>query len=239
MAGGALAVLGAGQAAAQGGAAFRKLRHVGAGGQVMPYRLRAPKDSGRLPVVLWLHGAGGRGVDNEKQISGGNTLGATSWAAPCIVLAPQCPENEVWAPLNDRPEPTRHLRQALDILTSVMRTTAGDPARVYVVGQSMGGFGAWALAAHHPELFAAVVPLCGGGDARLAGRLAHTPIWAFHGAKDDSVPVQRSRDMVAAVRAAGGQPRYTEYPQVDHLVWERAFREPDLAPWLFGQRLAP
>ena len=102
----------------------------------------------------------------------------------------------------------------------------------------MGGFGTWTAITAHPQLFAAAIPLCGGGDVNQAAKLKQIPIWAFHGAKDQAVPVERSREMIAAIRKAGGNPKYTEYPDQDHAVWEKAFNEPDLLPWVFAQKRA-
>jgi predicted peptidase len=101
----------------------------------------------------------------------------------------------------------------------------------------MGGFGAWQIITAHSRLFAAAFPICGGGDPGKAARLAKMPIWAFHGAEDDVVNPNLSRDMIQAIKEAGGTPLYTEYPGVGHASWERAFKEPELLEWLFAQRL--
>jgi predicted peptidase len=106
---------------------------------------------------------------------------------------------------------------------------------VNLAGQSNGGIGTWILIAERQELYAAAIPLCGGGNPKRAARLAGMPIWAFHGERDDVIPVGHSRDMIAAIRRAGGTPRYTEYKGVDHNVWTPAFKEPGLVEWLFAQ----
>jgi predicted peptidase len=111
-----------------------------------------------------------------------------------------------------------------------------DRARTYPLVQSMGGYGAWALIAEYPDLFAAAVPICGGGDTAKATRMKNVPVWAFHGELDRAVPVERSREMVAALRRAGGRVRYTEYKGADHVVWNLAFGEAELLPWVFAQR---
>jgi predicted peptidase len=103
----------------------------------------------------------------------------------------------------------------------------------------MGGYGTWDLLARRPDLIAAAVPICGGGDEQEVGRFAHIPIWAFHGADDTTVPVARSRNMVAALRAAGANVRYTEYAGTGHDSWTPASQEPELLPWLFSQRRRP
>jgi len=137
---------------------------------------------------------------------------------------------------DDTITPTRQLRLVYEMIRELLRTYKIDDARVYVAGQSMGGFGTLAIISQHPRLFAAGVVLCGGGDQAKLSRLVSTPIWAFHGAKDESVPVERSRTIVAGIRNAGGQARYTEYADGDHLIWLRVVKEPELLPWLFAQR---
>jgi predicted peptidase len=110
-----------------------------------------------------------------------------------------------------------------------------DSRRIYIAGQSMGGIGTWNFIAARPDIFAAAIPLCGGGDVSRASVIAKIPIWAFHGSNDKSVPVTESRMMIAAVQQAGGNPRYTEYPGVGHEVWLKAFQEKGLVEWLFAQ----
>jgi predicted peptidase len=111
-----------------------------------------------------------------------------------------------------------------------------DPKRLYLMGLSMGGFGTWDTVERHPEMFAAAVPICGGGDSKRVGEIAKLPVWVFHGEKDSVVPVRLSREMVEALKAAGGSPRYTEYPGVDHNSWTPAFKEPELLKWLTAQK---
>jgi len=104
------------------------------------------------------------------------------------------------------------------------------------MGLSMGGYGTWDMIQRNPQMFAAAVPICGGGDVTKAERIARLPVWAFHGNKDNVVPTSRSRDMIEAMRKAGGSPHYTESPGVGHGVWTVAFGDPELAKWLFAQR---
>jgi predicted peptidase len=213
--------------------------------QSLPYRLFVPQavDKRRLyPLVLWLHGGAGRGNDNAKQIAGGNILGAHVWTTPenqaknpCFVVAPQCPENETWATF-DEAKPAAALQLVMELLADLRRTLQIDPHLLYVAGQSLGGFGTWSIISAHPEMFAAASPLCGGGDESQASRLTKTSIWAFHGEKDQTVSVERSRKMISAIRQAGGNPKYTEYKDTGHQVWEKAFREPELLPWAFAQK---
>jgi predicted peptidase len=187
--------------------------------ETLPYRLFVPQPyekKKRYPLMLWLHGGAGRGIDNVKQISGGNTLGSHVWTTaeqqtdhPCFVLAPQCPEDSQWA-TEDKVIPTRPLELVLELLKELHQTFSVDQQRLYVSGQSMGGFGTWSLIAQNPRMFAAAIPICGGGDESAAVRLKAMSIWAFHGAQDEAVSVTRSRTMIAAIKRAGGTPRYTE-----------------------------
>jgi len=215
-------------------------------GQTMPYRLFIPKDydqNQKYPLILWLHGAGSVGKDNLKQISGASRLGTHTWTAPenqakhpAFVVAPQCPQNlGCWDNSQTR-DPGPHLLAVLKILNALRTEFSIDSERIYVAGQSMGGYGTWDLITKRPDLFAAAIPLCGGGNTALAAAARDVPIWAFHGDADPTVPVEQSRRMIAAVNQAGGHPRYTEYKGVGHNVWERAFKEPGLVDWLFSQR---
>jgi len=214
-------------------------------GKTMPYRLFIPRGydaQKNYPLILWLHGGGGRGTDNVKQISEGNASGSHIWTTPAnqathpsFVLAPQCPEGEMWTSI-DTAKSTDQLKLVLELLVAIQKEFSIDLNRLYVAGQSMGGLGTWSLISEHPGIFAAAIPVCGGGDETLAPRLVKTAVWAFHGALDQSISANRSRQMVAAIRKADGSPRYTEYPDLGHNSWDRAFAEPDLLPWLFAQR---
>jgi predicted peptidase len=214
-------------------------------GRVLPYRLFVPEGYDprkSYPLVLWLHSGGGSGDDNVSQITRGSTRGANLWTRPehqarqpAFVVAPQCPRGGQWAG-HESGKPTRNLRAAVELIGALREEFNVDGGRVYVVGQSLGGFGAWAAITHWPRLFAAAIPVCGGGNEALASRLVDEPIWAFHGERDDAVNVGRSRKMIAAIRAEGGEPRYTEYPGAGHAIWPRVFREPRLVWWLFSQR---
>jgi predicted peptidase len=203
----------------------------------IPYRLFVPAaydKTQRYPLILWLHGAGGIGRDNRKQFSSGNYLGSHIWTRPEIqakhpafVVVPQCPDSvSCWG---------SRLPIVLEILDSLNSEFSIDSQRIYVAGQSMGGFGTWDMISLKPDLFAAAVPLCGGGNPAHAPGITKIPIWAFHGAADTNVPVTESRRMISAVQQAGGTPRYTEYKGVGHNVWEKAFKEPELVEWLFAQ----
>jgi predicted peptidase len=111
-----------------------------------------------------------------------------------------------------------------------------DKDRVYLTGLSMGGYGTWALAAAHPEKFAAIAPICGGGNPAEAAKLARLPIWVFHGAKDPTVPIERSKEMVEAIKAAGGDAKFTIYPEAGHDSWTETYNNPELYQWLLAQK---
>ena len=151
-----------------------------------------------------------------------------------FVVAPQSP-GEGWVDY-DSVTPTRYLRLVFELIEELRRTQSIDEHRLYVAGQSMGGFGTFAIISEHPQLFAAGVALCGGGDETRVTNLIKTPIWAFHGTRDETVPVERSRRIVTAIRKAGGDAKLTEYPDGDHLIWTKVVQEPELLAWLFGTR---
>ena len=213
--------------------------------ETLLYRLFVPNNydgKKKYPLVVYLHGGGGRGTDNLKQIQGGNgylidffTQAETQARYPSLVVAPQSPMQEGWIEY-DSITPTRQLRLVFELIRDLQRSYSIDSSRLYVSGQSMGGFGTFAIVSEHPSMFAAAVALCGGGDESKVARLVGTPIWAFHGEKDEAVSVERSRNIVAAIRKAGGQVRYTEYAEADHLIWSKVVREPELLSWLFAQR---
>ena len=214
--------------------------------ETLPYRLFTPRNYNKqrkYPLVLWLHGGAGRGNDNLKQVAGGNILGSHVWTLPenqekhpCFVVAPQCPENEMWTTPDDKS--SGEMRLVMELLESLRPRFNLDAQRFYVTGQSMGGFGTWCAISDHPRMFAAAVPVCGGGNVSAARNLTKTPIWAFHGETDNAVSVERSRQMIAAIRQAGGTPRYTEYKGRGHVIWDEVFNEPELVPWVFAQKLS-
>jgi predicted peptidase len=220
---------------------------------VMPYRLFRPHASGKRPLVVFLHGSGGLGDDNLKQMGLGNIFGTRVWALPenqrkfpCYVVAPQTDRGWVrYAPASPGDSVARVVpglgdgaRLVLEIVEGLQREFAIDERRIYVTGQSMGGAGAWHMTAQRPRLFAAAVVCCGSrtGDAAVAS--VGTPLWNFHGDADATVPPTVSRDRIAALRKAGGHPLSTEYAGVGHNVWEWAYTEPALVGWVFSQRRA-
>jgi predicted peptidase len=216
-------------------------------GETMPYRLFVPPGydaAKKYPLILWLHNAMARGSDNLLQISGTDYAGTHLWTTPeaqakfpAFVLAPQVSDTKAWArPHADTPPIS--IRLALEILDTVEKEYAIDLDRVYVAGQSMGGEGVWATLAARPRQFAAAIALCGYGEPWMIEQAARTPVWVFQGAADDIVTVEHARQWIAALRKAGGAPKYSEYPGVRHHVWDNAFADPALPPWLAAQRRA-
>ncbi len=219
-------------------------------GKTFKYRLLAPvriEPGVKYPVVLFLHGAGERGVDNEKQLQYFPEMMAQAEYQrkfPCFVVAPQCRAGKMWVNLDwsskqsiPMDEPTADMAAAVAALEQVLDKHPVDARRIYLTGLSMGGYGAWDLAARQPERFAAVVPICGGGDEKQAAKLKNLPIWAWHGDQDNAVPVERSRSMIEAIQAAGGEPKYTELPGVGHNSWTPAYTAEDgVVPWMFLQK---
>lgn len=215
-------------------------------GKTLPYRLLVPEkveEGKKYPLVIFLHGAGERGTDNEKQLVWGISefiKPEHRKAYPCYLIAPQCPAAQKWgdwsvnAPLAK--EPTEPTRLVLELLDTMIKELPIDTKRIYLTGLSMGGFGTWDLISRHPEKFAAAVPICGGGDPKQADKLVKMPIWVFHGAKDTAVKVERSRDMVEAIKKAGGNPKYTEYPNEAHASWVPAYKDEEMFKWLFAQK---
>jgi lysophospholipase L1-like esterase/predicted esterase len=221
----------------------------------MPYRLFVPANYNAqqtYPLVIFFHGAGERGTDNTAQLTANQ--GATVWVEPyyqanhpCFVIAPQCPASEQWVdtpwgngsynldnvPISDE------MQMALDIITQTRVDYNIDSTRIYSAGLSMGGYGTWNVNLLNSQLFAAAIPICGAGDPNKASRLTAKPIWAFHGDADPTVPVAGSRDMINALRTAGGNPKYTEFPGVGHDCWVQAFTDPYLIDWAFAQQGKP
>ncbi len=219
-------------------------------GATLPYRLLSPQNydtNKTYPLVLFLHGAGERGDDNQKQLTHGTRLftqPAVREKFPCFVVAPQCPTNQQWVNMpwtgnsGVRPaQPSAALQLTLQLLDALPRQVRLDTNRVYVTGLSMGGFGTWDAITRFPARFAAAAPICGGGDEKTINTaVANVPVWAFHSDDDQIVKVVRSRNMIAAMRAAGGKPHYFEYFGLGHFSWGKAYGEPELLPWMFAQR---
>jgi predicted peptidase len=220
------------------------------GGFALPYRIYLPPDlkpGEKVPLVLFFHGAGERGSDNVLQLHHGipSLLDyVRKTGTPALIIAPQCPVGMQWVNVpwggdsHDMPkEPSKPMHAALELLQQSIRDLPADPQRIYVTGISMGGFGTWDLIQREPGLFAAALPICGGGDTDKASKLKNLPIWAFHGDQDTTVKTQRSRDMVEAVKKKGSTViQYTEYPGVAHNSWTQTYANDEVLKWLFEQR---
>lgn len=239
---------------AQDLSAYEHRLYINADGDTLPYRILFPEGytSGKsYPLLLFLHGAGERGNDNEMQLVHGSKLFLKPEVRskyPAIVVFPQCPKEFYWARVERDPEradwafplyetPGKPMRLVMELVDMLMNDTKADPARMYVGGLSMGAMGTFELLSRMPDRFAAAFPICGGGNPLTVPLYArNTPLWVFHGDADAVVPVRLSRRMVEAAQQAGSRVRYTEYPGVNHNSWDNAFAEPELLPWLFKHR---
>ena len=216
---------------------------------VLPYRLVLPEtydETKSYPMIVFLHGAGERGNDNELQLF--HCVQYLADTLPeCIIVAPQCPVNNQWVDtpwangaysIDAVPE-SNELKAVIELLDALQEEFNVDADRIYASGLSMGGFGAWDLMMRHNDYFAAGVLVCGGGDPSQAEALKDTPLFVFHGDADDAVPVSGSRDTVQAIRDAGGElVQYVEYPGKGHGIWNDAFAHPGMLQELLTYKLS-
>jgi len=220
------------------------------GEQDYPYLLLPPEElveGERYPLVLFLHGAGERGNDNERQKGHFPERMARDWYReqfPCYVLAPQCPVDVRWADVDystpvGKPFPSDPMRAAIAALGEVVRDHPIDHDRIMLTGLSMGGYGTFDLAARHPEWFAAAAPVCGGADERIAPRYAGLPLHVWHGDADTTISPERSRVMVNAMNNLKLEVHYTEVPGVGHNSWEQAYGKDGCIDELFAARRNP
>lgn len=206
-----------------------------------------PEPGKQYPLVVFLHGAGERGIDNEKQLLYlPAQLAQPPWRSrfPCFVLAPQCRPDRKWlevdwsAPTDPvmPDEPTPQIQAVIRMIEQTLESEPVDRRRIYLTGLSMGGFGTFDLAIRRPELFAALAPVCGAADVTRIAALSSTPVWLVHGDDDKVVPVERSRAAFHALRSAGADPVYVELPGIGHNSWTPGYEDYDgLLPWLFRQ----
>lgn len=234
---------------------FKAHTFEGTNGNELNYRMLEPVDydsSKSYPLVLFLHGAGERGSDNFSQLKWGAAHFADPGMRqqyPAFVVAPQAPEDSWWSNFESNDDstsfsaslkgnPSEPMQLTMELLDELQEEYAIDANRLYVTGLSMGGFGTFDLIEREPNKFAAAVPICGGGDVTRAFLLKDMPIWIFHGSQDEVVDVRHSREMVDAIRLAGGSPGYTEYPDAGHVgAWVKAYKDEELYKWLFSKEL--
>jgi predicted peptidase len=225
-------------------------------GHSLPYRILYPENYDKTqayPLILFLHGAGERGADNELQLVHGAKLfleESNRRRFPAFVVVPQCPKEQSWNSIKSKRSkngrkmtgkyseaPTPSLQAVIELVAELQEKLPLDPSRLYVGGLSMGGMGTFELMSREGAQFAAAMPICGGGYRKELGQsTSGAAFWIFHGADDATVPVQWSRNMKAALTAKGVDVTYSEYPGVKHNSWDNAFAEEELFPWLFAQR---
>lgn len=221
-------------------------------GDTLNYRILFPRDFSedkKYPVVLFLHGAGERGNDNEAQLTHGSKLFLEKREEfPAIVIFPQAPKDDYWAKVEvardtipyefnfkNEEEPTKALHLVMALLTSLSSEDYIDKNRIYLGGLSMGGMGTFELLSRQPELFAAAFAICGGADPGIVKN--YSPgfnIWIFHGEKDNVVLPEYSKTMAREINSKGGNAKLSLYPDDNHNSWDSAFAEPHLLPWLFS-----
>lgn len=193
----------------------------------LKYLLFLPENYGKTPqkwpLILFLHGMGERGDDLEAvKIHGIPKIVEMKKDFPFIAVSPQCPPSSLWSLENDG------LNALLD---DIIENYDVDADRIYLTGLSMGGYGTWDLAMAYPNKFAAIAPICGGNEPKKTYLLKNVPVWVFHGAKDNVVPLKASEEMVEALKARGGEVKFTVYPEADHDSWTETYLNPDLYEW--------
>ena len=202
-------------------------------GSTSPYVVFVPASydgKAEYPVILFLHGSGETKGGGKKPVEVGiGPAIKTMKDFGAIVVIPQS-ENRTWQATSG------DAKRALSILDATMKEYKTDAKRIYLTGLSMGGYGTWSIATAHPERWAAIAPICGHGDPKQAEKIKDIPCWCFHGDKDTAVKVEGSRDMIEAIKKAGGMPKYTEYPGVGHNSWDKAYGEKEFFPWLLEQK---
>ena len=220
--------------------AYEARTFVNPAGDTLRYRRMKPLNydpQKKYPLAVCLHGGAGVGTDNIVQVDGSWTAQLLSKQEnrekyPAFIFVPQCPPTATWGAVPDLPVVDTLVFEAIRSLEEEFEI---DEDRRYVMGESLGGYGSWHFIGIHPDFFAAAIPICGGGDPARANNMVDVAVWAFHGRKDRAVPVKKSREMVAAMEKAGGDPRYTEYPDAGHIISEQFEKTPGLLDWLFTQ----
>lgn len=210
---------------------FQSIR---AAGREYRYTLYVPRDyssSRAWPLIVFLHGAGECGTDGQKSaaVGIGPAVMLSPESYPFVILIPQKPDvRDAWED---------HDEAVMAMVRSVQASHKIDRDRLYLTGLSQGGHGTWAIGAKHPDVWAAIAPVCGYGDpAVFAQPLSRMPIWCFHGDADSVVPLAQSQKIVEAITAAGGTPKLTSYPGVGHNSWDKAYRDEKLGEWLLSNK---
>lgn len=223
-------------------------------GYSLPYRILPPPKlavTQKYPLIVFLHGSGERGNDNQRQLKHGGDLfiqAKIRTSFPAYVIFPQCEKKDFWAQyrkdkkggrkyhLEENPNPG--LAATLDLIESLLAQKNNiDANRIYLIGLSMGAMGVLELLARQADQFASAVAICGGTNPSFVSRFANkTPLWLFHGDNDNAVPVDSSREIVSVYKKLNLPIRYTEYARVGHNSWHRAFQEEELFSWLFSHK---
>jgi predicted peptidase len=228
---------------------FSYEKYISTKGDTLKYRQLYPDYDTlqKYPLVIFLHGSGERGSDNEVQLKWGVQNFATDYNMkmhPAFVIAPQCPDNQDWSEFRSKkdgssismePMPTKPMQLLIELIKQFKKNNSIDTNRIYITGLSMGGFGTFDIIQRYPNLFAAAVPVCGGGDVTKAATIKHIPMWIFHGAEDQVVSPNLSVNMLQALMKAGAHPGYTQYPTVGHFSWIAAYSDAMMMEWLFKQ----
>jgi hypothetical protein len=209
-------------------------------GDILHYQLIKPLDydpTKKYPIVISLPYGGQPATDTIKQIEGAVmalllTIDSNRRSYPAFIFIPNCPPGAGWGGVPNYPNVDSLV---FDAIIALDRQFSIDDKRRYVTGLSRGGFGAWNFICKHPEMFAAAIPVSRGGDPRLVPKITHVAVWAFHGTLDRNAPVSGSRNMIDAIKNAGGNPKYTEFPDEGHNIWDRVSATPGLLDWLFAQ----
>lgn len=219
------------------------------GNDTLKYRMLYPDANNfrKYPLVIFLHGSGERGNDNEAQLKWGVMNFATDENMikfPALVIAPQCPEKMSWSNFSRKDMklqalPSRPMEMVIKLIQQLKKNMPVDTNRIYITGLSMGGFGTYDAIERYPNLFAAAVPVCGGGDTSKVSVIKNIPIWIFHGAEDPAVNPQLDVNMLVALTRAGAHPGFTQYPEVGHFSWIAAYSDPLMIEWLFRQKKEP
>jgi predicted peptidase len=210
-------------------------------GDTLLYRILKPIDydsTKKYPLVVSLPYGGQPGTDTIRQIEGAAAAELLSSDInrkkyPAFLFIPHCPPGSGWGGIPNYPQVDALVYEAI---SSLDEQFAIDTNRRYVTGISRGGYGSWNFICTRPDMFAAAIPVCGGGDPSSASKAVHVAIWAFHGKLDKNVPVSGSRDMINAIKSAGGNPKYTEFPDEGHNIWYKVSTTPGLLDWLFEQK---